>query len=221
MSTSMTNQTTSRIAPRWVSPLLWLLAASSVLSHLTSVLLHLPQALAGAMLAGSLMLFGLFHGASTYGWRGIVFFIFLCLGVSNAFENLSILTGFPFGSAAATQIDVLWLAANAFQIFRQPIHLIVRQRRSVRGTHFHNLSAPFIFRERRLSQHHPCRVTDQALARGNIRADPGRESLIARRQFNADDRPPPRGLVLLARRSTGFRRTPPRETARHDKYRGG
>jgi uncharacterized membrane protein len=93
----MTNQTTSRIAPHWVSPLLWLLAASSVLSHLTSILLHLPQAIAGAMLAGSLMLFGLFHGASTYSWRGIVFFIVLCLGVSNALENLSILTGFPFG----------------------------------------------------------------------------------------------------------------------------
>jgi uncharacterized membrane protein len=97
MSTSMTNQTTSRIAPHWVSPLLWLLAASSVLSHLTSILLHLPQAIAGAMLAGCLMLFGLFHGASTYGWRGMAFFIVLCLGVSNAFENLSILTGFPFG----------------------------------------------------------------------------------------------------------------------------
>ena len=51
MSTSMTNQTTSRNAPHWVSPLLWLLAASSVLSHLTSILLHLPQAIAGAMLA--------------------------------------------------------------------------------------------------------------------------------------------------------------------------
>jgi uncharacterized membrane protein len=76
---------------------LWLLAAASVLSHLTSMLLHLPQATAGAMLAVSLMLFGLFHGASTYRWLGIVFFIVVCLGVSNAFENLSILTGFPFG----------------------------------------------------------------------------------------------------------------------------
>jgi uncharacterized membrane protein len=88
---------TARNAPPWVSPFLWLLAAASVLSHLTSMLLHLPQAIAGAMLAGSLMLLGLFHGASTYGWRGIVFFIVVCLGVSNAFENLSILTGFPFG----------------------------------------------------------------------------------------------------------------------------
>jgi uncharacterized membrane protein len=97
MRTRITNQTASRIAPRWVSPLLWLLAATSISSHLISILLHLPQAVAGAMLAGSLMLFGMFHGASTYSWRGIVFFVILCLGVSNAFENLSILTGFPFG----------------------------------------------------------------------------------------------------------------------------
>jgi uncharacterized membrane protein len=97
MTIHMTNQSASRIAPHWVSPLLWLLAASSISSHLISILLHLPQALAGAMLAGSLMLFGVFHGALTYRWRGIIFFIVLCLGVSNAFENLSILTGFPFG----------------------------------------------------------------------------------------------------------------------------
>ena len=97
MRTPTTLQKTAQNAPPWVSPLLWLLAAASVLSHLTSMLLHLPQAMAGAMLAGSLMLFGLFHGASTYRWLGIVVFIVVCLGVSNAFENLSILTGFPFG----------------------------------------------------------------------------------------------------------------------------
>jgi putative membrane protein len=37
------------------------------------------------------------HGASTYGCRGILLFLVVCLGVSNAFENLSIMTGFPFG----------------------------------------------------------------------------------------------------------------------------
>jgi uncharacterized membrane protein len=81
----------------WTAPLLWVLAAASVLSHLAVILLHLPQAVGGAMLASSLTLFGLVHGASTYGWRGILFFLAVCLGVSNAFENLSILTGFPFG----------------------------------------------------------------------------------------------------------------------------
>lgn len=83
---------------RWISPALSGLAAASVLSHIASVLLHLPQAVDGAMLAVSLLLFGLLHGASTYGWRGILFFVAVCLGISNALENLSILTGFPFGS---------------------------------------------------------------------------------------------------------------------------
>jgi uncharacterized membrane protein len=81
----------------WTSTLLWVLAAASVMSHMAIILLHLPQAVGGAMLASFLTLFGLLHGASTYGWRGILFFLVVCLGVSNAFENLSILTGFPFG----------------------------------------------------------------------------------------------------------------------------
>ena len=82
----------------WTSPLLWVLAAASVTSHIAIIVLHLPQAVGGAMLASFLTLFGLLHGASTYGWRGILLFLVVCLGVSNAFENLSIVTGFPFGS---------------------------------------------------------------------------------------------------------------------------
>jgi hypothetical protein len=57
----MTEPTTSRIAPRWVSPLLWLLVALSTLSQLTSTLLHLPQTVTGTLLADSLMVFGLLH----------------------------------------------------------------------------------------------------------------------------------------------------------------
>src|SRR5258708_15517068 len=89
MTTPTTIQKTARNAPPWESPLLWLLAAASVLSHLTSMLLHLPQAMAGGMMARSLMLSGLFHGASTYCWRGIVSFLGVCLRVINAFQNLS------------------------------------------------------------------------------------------------------------------------------------
>jgi uncharacterized membrane protein len=81
----------------WMSPLLWVVATVSVMSHMATVVLHLPQGVGGAMIASSLTSFGLLHGASTYGWRGILFFLIVCLGVSNAFENLSIMTGFPFG----------------------------------------------------------------------------------------------------------------------------
>ena len=51
----------------------------------TSVLVLVPVA------------FALIHGAARYGWAGILLFIVICLVVSNALENLSILTGFPFG----------------------------------------------------------------------------------------------------------------------------
>ena len=43
------------------------------------------------------LLFALFHGAVRYGWRGVVVFMVLCLGTSTILENMSVLTGFPFG----------------------------------------------------------------------------------------------------------------------------
>ena len=41
--------------------------------------------------------FAVIHGSRQYGWRGMLAFAGICLVVSNAFENVSILTGFPFG----------------------------------------------------------------------------------------------------------------------------
>ena len=43
------------------------------------------------------MAFAVIHGGRQFGWRGILAFAVICLLVSNAFENVSILTGFPFG----------------------------------------------------------------------------------------------------------------------------
>jgi len=50
------------------------------------------------------ILFALIHGTIRYGWRGMVAFIGICLVVSNALENTSILTGFPFGHYHYTAI---------------------------------------------------------------------------------------------------------------------
>jgi putative membrane protein len=41
--------------------------------------------------------FALLHGARRYGWAGMLVFLVACLAVSNVLENLSIMTGFPFG----------------------------------------------------------------------------------------------------------------------------
>lgn len=49
-------------------------------------------------------LFALIHGALLYRLRGILVFIGLCVIVGNIFENLSILTGFPFGHYHFTEV---------------------------------------------------------------------------------------------------------------------
>jgi len=43
----------------------------------------------GALLA---LAFAVIHGSRQYGWRGMLTFAVICLVVSNAFENASILT---------------------------------------------------------------------------------------------------------------------------------
>jgi putative membrane protein len=44
-----------------------------------------------------LLVFALIHGAMSYRLRGILIFFAICLIVGNAFENLGVVTGFPFG----------------------------------------------------------------------------------------------------------------------------
>jgi len=42
-------------------------------------------------------IFAVSHGAKFYRWRGILMFVLIVLVVGNAFENVGVLTGFPFG----------------------------------------------------------------------------------------------------------------------------
>jgi putative membrane protein len=75
--------------------LLWLLALGAIAAALVQPFVA-PQA--GPMpVFVSLILFSLVHGTLRYGGRHLVVFIVICLVVSNIYENVSILTGFPFG----------------------------------------------------------------------------------------------------------------------------
>jgi putative membrane protein len=56
-----------------------------------------PALVLTALNVALLVAFALIHGGLRYGARGITAFVVICLVVSNIFENLSILTGFPFG----------------------------------------------------------------------------------------------------------------------------
>jgi len=57
----------------------------------------IPAAIDGSLFTVLLVTFALIHGAERYAWTSILVFLIICLVVSNASENLSILTGFPFG----------------------------------------------------------------------------------------------------------------------------
>ena len=48
--------------------------------------------------------FALIHGALVYGVRGILIFTVICLMVGGFFENLGVLTGFPYGRYYFTDV---------------------------------------------------------------------------------------------------------------------
>ncbi len=56
-----------------------------------------PNAIPVAVLVLFMLAFVIYHGALRYGLSGILVFIVIALVVSNILENVSILTGFPFG----------------------------------------------------------------------------------------------------------------------------
>lgn len=74
---------------------LWAVVAVFALSSLLTPVL--PGALADLAFIVPLITFGAVHGTMRYGWRATAAFAVITLVVSNIMENLSILTGFPFG----------------------------------------------------------------------------------------------------------------------------
>jgi len=54
--------------------------------------------------------FALVHGRMVYGWRGILTFTGLCLGVGFVFENVGVITGVPYGRYHFTNVmgPMLW-----------------------------------------------------------------------------------------------------------------
>jgi putative membrane protein len=58
----------------------------------------------GALITLLPLVFALVHGAVNYRFRDVLVFVGVTFVVSNAFENLSILTGFPFGDYYYTDI---------------------------------------------------------------------------------------------------------------------
>jgi uncharacterized membrane protein len=79
--------------------LLWLLTGLSATVDVATGLFHDigPPAFQATALTVPLLLFALVHGSVQFRWRDLIVFAAICIAVSNVFENLSIMTGFPFG----------------------------------------------------------------------------------------------------------------------------
>ena len=60
------------------------------------------------------IVFAIFHANLRYGWRGMLVFVISCLVVSNIFENMSVLTGFPFG-------NYYWTDVAGVKLFNIPL----------------------------------------------------------------------------------------------------
>jgi uncharacterized membrane protein len=88
------------------SNVLWAICLLFALYTVWSGLLPgtVPIGVDGLVLTVLLVVFALVPGAERYGWSGIVVFVIICVLVSNASENLSILTGFPFGRYYYTDV---------------------------------------------------------------------------------------------------------------------
>jgi uncharacterized membrane protein len=78
---------------------LWAFVAISALVNLTSALLPgvVPLNVEAALLTALPIVFAFAHGSRDYNFFDVLVFAIICLIIGNAAENLSILTGVPFG----------------------------------------------------------------------------------------------------------------------------
>jgi uncharacterized membrane protein len=83
-----------RFAMLILSALILLYAAARVLQVFPG---RIPMLAVVALHVLPVAVFALVHGAMAYRLRGILAFIALCLVIGNIFENVGVLTGFPFG----------------------------------------------------------------------------------------------------------------------------
>lgn len=85
------NQTASGFA-------LWVLIALYLLARVLQVFPgRIPMLAVVALHVLPPAVFALVHGAKLYRARGILTFVVICLAVGNIFENVGVLTGFPYG----------------------------------------------------------------------------------------------------------------------------
>lgn len=85
--------------------LLWALTAFYAAARILQVYPgRIPMLVVVALHVFPPAIFALIHGAKSYGWGGILRFVVISLVIGNIFENLGVLTGFPFGHYYFTDV---------------------------------------------------------------------------------------------------------------------
>lgn len=91
---------------RQLTSLAWILV--TLFAAVTLIRAFVPHLLPAALLSALAMflppIFFLVHGSLSYRFRDLLVFAALTLLVSNLFENMSVLTGFPFGNYYYTDV---------------------------------------------------------------------------------------------------------------------
>ena len=90
----------STLRSSWV--IVWLMAVFTIVTSVWTSLI--PGGLVGIINTVLLVAFALVHGIAVYGGRTMFWLIVVCLVVSNVAENVSIVTGFPFGHYHYTDV---------------------------------------------------------------------------------------------------------------------
>lgn len=87
-----------------VDKIIWILLSFYSFITLSFPLFHISSFLYSLLVVSLGFVAALIHGSHRYGLKRMVVFLVICLVISNLLENLSIVTGFPFGKYNYTDL---------------------------------------------------------------------------------------------------------------------
>src|SRR3989338_4712449 len=103
--------------------ILWLLLSAYSFVTLSFPLLNISTSVYAILVVSIGFVSAMIHGGRRYGMKSMLVFLGVCMLVSNILENLSIITGFPFGKYNYT--DILGLKLFAVPLVIGPAYFSV------------------------------------------------------------------------------------------------
>lgn len=105
----------------WQNIVLWALVAVAFVGFILRMVPALRESpFPGLVMFGAGFAFAFMHGSLRYGIKNMVIAFFICLAVTYGLENLSIITGFPFGHYHYSTANVL-----AIRLYKAPLFMAI------------------------------------------------------------------------------------------------